>query len=289
MVALGLQFGWRTPEMYAASTRQQSYAFWEVLVFLLNSLLFVLVGLQFPAVIDGLERYTTAELVGYGALVSGVVIAGRMLWLIVVPYGHGPLNRILRGTYERAPWRERVLIGWSGMRGAVSLAAALSLPLQSGGEPFPGRDLILFLAVAVIFSTLILQGLTLPTLMRALGIGGDDGTAARAEYDARLQASRAALDALDRICSEERVPPRARERMRELYESRIERFSARLEDASGDGGHDLRSASYRQWRQELLGAERQTVIDLRNRGEITPEVMRRIERDLDLEEARVGG
>lgn len=289
VVALGLYFGWHSATLFSATARQQSYAFWEVLVFLLNSLLFILIGLQFPRIIEGLERYSTAELVGYAALISGVVIGLRLVWQAVVPHGNEPLNRLLGRSYTRAPWRERALIGWSGMRGGVSLAAALALPLEAGGAPFPGRDLILFLAFAVIFSTLILQGLTLPALIRAFRFEGEDERARRAEYEARLRAARVALETLDRICSEERVPARAQERMRELYESRIERWSARLEDVDGDGGHDERSAAFREWRRELLAAERQTVIDLRNRGEITPEILRRIERDLDLEEARVGG
>ena len=289
VVALGLYLGWQNPTALSASTRQLSYAFWEVLVFLLNSLLFVLIGLQFPQILDGLERFTAGELLGYAALISGVVIGLRLLWVALVPLGHGPLNRILLGDYTRAPWRERALVGWSGMRGAVSLAAALALPLEAGGAPFPGRDLILFLAFAVIFSTLILQGLTLPGMMRALSLASDPEPTRRAEFEARLEAARVALKTLDRICSEERVPPQARERMRELYENRIERWSARLDDADGDGRHDERSAAYREWRRELLDAERRTVIDLRDRGAITPEILRRIERDLDLEEARVGG
>lgn len=288
VVAIGVYYGWHAPVVLQPSTRQQSYAFWEILVFVLNSLLFILIGLQFPSILGALERYETPELLGYATLVSGVVVVTRLLWVAVVPLGHALLNRVLPGDYERAPWRERFLVGWSGMRGGVSLAAALALPLETGGEPFPGRDLILFLAFAVIFSTLVLQGLTLPALIRGFRLGREEEMLTQAEYEARLSAARAALEALDRICSEERVPARASERMREIYEARIERWSSRLEDVNGDS-HDERSAAYRAWRRELLSAERQTLIDLRNRGEITPEILRRIERDLDLEEARVGG
>jgi monovalent cation/hydrogen antiporter len=179
-----------------------------------------------------------------------------------------------------------VVIAWSGMRGAVSLAAALALPLEThAGAPFPDRDLILFLTFTVIFSTLVLQGLTLPAVIRALGVT-DDGSGDNEELKARLYATKAALARLDALAEEEWTRDETIERMRALYEYRKRRFAARAGKIEDDGYED-RSLAYQQMVLSVLAAEREALVELRNEGTISNEVMNRLIRDFDLEESRL--
>jgi CPA1 family monovalent cation:H+ antiporter len=183
--------------------------------------------------------------------------------------------------------RERLVIGWSGMRGGVSLAAALAVPLETdAGAPFPDRDLILFLTFAVIFVTLVLQGLTLKPLVKALDID-DDGTDESEEVTARLRAAEAALDRLEELADEDWVRDDTLDRTRRLYDYRRRRFSARV-DGSDEDGFEERSDAYKRLLREILAAEREELLALRNEGHISDEVRRRVERDLDLEESRLG-
>ena len=170
------------------------------------------------------------------------------------------------------------------------MAAALAVPLSTNtGDPFPGRDLILLLTFSVILATLVLQGLTLGPLIGALRLQGDDEAAKLVELKARLKAAHAALGKLEQLCADERVPLRSQEQMRELYEDRIRRYTAGLEAGGITEEYAGNSVAWRNWRRELLAAEREAIVSLRDEGAISPEVMRRIERDLDLEESRIGG
>jgi CPA1 family monovalent cation:H+ antiporter len=219
-----------------------------------------------------------------------VVVGVRFAWFFTTPYFHPVFDRLLHSRYLRAPWQERLVMSWSGMRGAVSLAAALAVPLTTqAGNPFPGRDLILFLTFTVILATLVLQGFTLGPLIGALRLEGDEGTGKLNELRARLKAAHAALGRLEQLCDNERVPPNAQERMREFYEERIRRYTAGLEAGGTTDEYAESSAAWRGWRRELITAEREAIVSLRDEGTISPEAMRRIERDLDLEESRIGG
>ncbi len=291
VVSYGLYQGWRAPRLFsAASTRLQSASFWSTTVFILESLLFVLVGLQFPVVLRGLDGTTVPEALLYAALVFGVVVGARLIWFFTVPYLHPVLDRVFRRSYPRGSWQERLVMSWSGMRGAVSLAAALAIPLTvEGGAAFPGRNLIVFLTFAVILATLVLQGLTLPLLIRSLRIKADDASATITELKARLVGAHAALARLEDLCTNEPVPPGSQEQMREYYEGRIRRYTAGVEAGGATAEYAQSAAYWRRWRMELFEAEREAVISMRDRGEISPEIMRRVERDLDLEEARFAG
>jgi CPA1 family monovalent cation:H+ antiporter len=172
------------------------------------------------------------------------------------------------------------------MRGAVSLAAALALPFTThAGDPFPGRDLVIFLAFCVILVTLVGQGLSLPGVIRLLGLETDDRTSREASK-ARIRAAEAALNRLDELAVEEWVRDDTAERMRGMYSFRISRFSARFDDGD-DGAIEERSAAYQRLRRELLEAEREALVELRRTGTIGDEVMGPILRDLDLEETRL--
>jgi CPA1 family monovalent cation:H+ antiporter len=173
------------------------------------------------------------------------------------------------------------------MRGAVSLAAALAIPLQTdAGAPFPDRELIIFLAYAVIVTTVVLQGLTLPPLIDAARVYDDEETVAEQEAQARAAAAQAALKRLDELAGEDWVREDTRDRMRSFYEFRKRRYEAQL-DEGDDGEIERGSLAYQQLRRKILEAERAEMIRLRNRGAITDDTMRKIERDLDLEDARL--
>jgi Na+/H+ antiporter len=291
VVSYGLYRGWRDPSLFPdASTRIQNISFWNMLVFLLESLLFVLVGQQLPAILEGLSEYSVAQVLIYAALVYATLVGARFFWFFTTPYLHPVFDRLLRNRYLRAPWQERLVMVWSGMRGAVSLAAALAVPLITDtGDAFPGRDLILFLTFSAILATLVLQGLTLGPLIGWLRLEGDEETETLAELKARLEGAHAALERLEQLRKEELVTPSAEERMREYNEERIRRYESGLQQGGTTQEYTESSSTWRNWRRELLAAEREAIISLRDRGEISPEVMRRVQRDLDLEESRIGG
>jgi monovalent cation/hydrogen antiporter len=285
-VTAGLYVGWRAPELASPSTRLLGFSFWEVLVYLLNAVLFVLVGLQLHPILTGVSGSSAAVLLGQAALVSAVVIAVRIVWGFSVPYLVRALDRRPAQRARRVGARERLVASWSGMRGAVSLAAALALPLEtSTGQPFPQRNLIIFVTFGVIFATLVLQGLSLPWLIRRLGLHRDDSEE-QEELRGRLRATDAALTRLEELAVQEWTRGDTVQRMRGLYQFRRRRLKARAGYLADDGVQD-RSLAYQRLVRELLEAQRREIVRLRNQGQISNEVMHRIERDLDLEDSRL--
>src|SRR5919201_6230537 len=207
-VSVGFYLGWRAPELSTPAMRMQGTAVWETLVFLMNALLFALVGLQLRPILDALSGQSTASLIGDAALVTATVMAVRLAWVYL-------LAGAVRG--RAAPWGQATVIGWTGMRGAVSLAAALAVPLSTdAGAPFPSRELIVFLAFCVILGTLVVQGLTLPAVIRMTRLE-EDTAPAREEAKARLLAADAALARLEELVAEDWVREDTAERLRGLY------------------------------------------------------------------------
>jgi CPA1 family monovalent cation:H+ antiporter len=279
-VTAGIYLGWHTPELTSSQVRVQGLAVWEIVHYLLNALLFVLVGLQLPVILDDLAGISSGELLFDALLVVATVIALRFAWVFAVM---AMPKWLLRGAQT---WRASVFISWAGMRGAVSLAAALALPLQTdAGAAFPGRPLIVFLTFAVILATLVGQGLTLPWLIRALGLE-DDGGEEREDAKARIKGAEAALARLEELVGEDWVREETAERLRGLYRFRGDRFRARF-DAGDDGMIEEQSRAYQRLRRELLAAERDAVVQLRRAGVISDDVMRRVARDLDYDELRL--
>ena len=279
-VTTGLYVGWRAPELASASTRLLGFSFWEVLVYLANAVLFILVGLQLRPILEGLGGTAVAVLIGQGALVSAVVVAVRLGWGFSVPYLVRLFDRRPSQVMRRVGAKERLLLGWSGMRGAVSLAAALALPLS-----FPLRNLILFLTFSVILATLVVQGLTLPALIQRLRFDQDDAEE-REELQARLAATHAAIDRLDELARADWTRDDTVERLHGLYDFRRRRLKARGGYLEDDGTED-RSLAYQRLVRELLQAQREAIVRLRNQGAISNDVMHRIERELDLEDSRL--
>jgi monovalent cation/hydrogen antiporter len=285
-VTIGLIVGNRSPGLSTAASRLRGYAFWEVLVFLLNALLFVLVGLQLPGILADQER-SAGELAGLALLVSLVVIVSRLVWINTVPYVIRALDRRPSQIARRVGWRQRLVVGWSGLRGAVSLAAALALPTD-----FPERDLLIFLTLAVIFATLVVQGLTLPPLIRLLDVH-DDGQGEREELHARKAAAQAAIEHLRALEGSDGVRPDTLERMIGLYEFRHRRLAQRAAAFHGrernddDEDLDQRSRTYQAMVRGVLDVQRRRVVELRDDGTISDEVMHALERELDLEDQRL--
>jgi CPA1 family monovalent cation:H+ antiporter len=264
VVTFGLWMGWHQHGAFSADTRLSAIAFWEVLTFGLNAALFLLLGLQFPALVDEVD----SSILGAALLVAATVVAVRLVAQFF------PMAR------TGDDWRQRLAIGWSGMRGAISLAAALSVPLAVGE-----RSQIVYVTTIVILVTLVGQGVTLPLLLRALRLEGERPWSPD-EAVARLEAAQAALDRLDEL-EEEGATEEQLRRMRELYRSRFRACQAVLGgETDGRPPPDPRLA-YGELRRDLIGVERDTLLSLRDQGRLRPEVLREIQRDLDLEEARL--
>ena len=279
-VTIGVYMGWHTPELTNERTRLTGDAFWEILVFLVNALVFGLVGLQLRSIVDLLSGTPMSTLVGYSLLVSATVILTRIVLLPVFTYVPRWAFRSIREHDPYPPWQYPAVISWAGIRGAVSLVAALALP-----SDFPHRPLIVFLTFGVIVATLMLQGLTLPWLIRVLDVS-DDGGAEREEAKARIRTDEAALARLEELLEEGTVHPKTAERLRGSLGFRRDRFRARFDDGD-DGAIEERSAAYQRVTRELLAAEHAALITLRNEGVIDDNVMQRVQRDLDLEAARL--
>lgn len=284
VVVAGLYLGWRSPEISSSHIRLLTYPVWEMVVFLLNGLIFVLIGLELPEVTGGLTGYSARDLCRLAVLVSVAVILVRIVWVFVAAYLPRAISQKIRKHDPYPGWRNVFVVAWTGMRGVDSLAAAMAVPfVVQDGSPFPGRNLILFLTFAVIFATLVGQGLTLPFIIRRLHVV-DDGVTDKEERIARVKANQAALAYVDE--SRGRVDPRVIERVRVEYEDRLRQLEAG--EGTDGAGHSHQSA-YHRLSLEALDVERRVILQLRNERVINDEVLRRIQRDIDLAVARSQG
>jgi CPA1 family monovalent cation:H+ antiporter len=281
-VTAGIYVGWQAPRIASPASRIRGFGMWEQLQFLLNAILFVLIGLQLPGVLDGLDRTQAWTLAGYALAVSLAVILARLIWQNTTVYIVRLLDRRESQRARRTTWRYRLVGGWAGMRGAVSLAAALALPGN-----FPHRDLVVFLTFAVIFATLVLQGLTLAPLIRRLGVIDDGSDERDEELTARLVATQAALSRIEELKGEDWTRPDTLERLEGAYNYRRRRLKARAGKTDDDGTYEHRSFAYQTVLREILEAQRAEIVRLRNEGTISNDVMHRIERELDLEDERL--
>jgi len=286
VVTAGLYLGRRMPEILTFRTRLQGGPVWDMVEFLLTGFVFILIGLQLPEVLRALSgnAIPIRQLVWYALVISLAVILIRILWVFPATYLPRLLFKTIRARDPYPSWRHVTIVAWTGMRGVVSLAAALALPLTiQDGSPFPGRDLILFLTFIVILATLVVQGLSLPPLIRWLGIK-DDGAAEKEEREARLKANQAALARLNEIAERDPAKADALQRLRIEYEDRIRQLES-YENAGTPRG--LFSSEYEHLSYEALRVERRIILQLRNTGVINDEVLRHIQRDIDLAEARL--
>jgi Na+/H+ antiporter len=271
-VVAGLYAGYRSPHSLDADVRLSAVAFWNALVFGLEITLFVLLGLQLPEIIDTLEESGSgvSGLLVPVAAIAVASIAARLAFVFA-----------MRGDAGETAG-ERFAVGWSGMRGAVSLAAALAVPLSVDGRPQ-----IIFLTFALILITIVGQGLSLPFIVRALKLEQPRRWSDE-EAVARMEAAQSALDRIDEMESEERADDKQLQRLRDLYRSRFRMCQAVLGGEDPDiAAREQRLADYGGLRRELIGIEREELLTLRGAGRLRHETLRQIERDLDLEEARI--
>lgn len=287
VVAAGLLIGWHAPTLFSTRTRMPAEAVWKMVVFFINAMAFLLIGLQLPGLIQRLHVYDTSFVVTSAIAVCTAAIAVRFLYIFTLTHGW----RIFwPSRAKRVPitaWQNIFLIGWTGMRGVVTLALALAIPFKlPGGETFPYRDLIIFLSVSVILATLVLQGISLPWLSSKLRLSFDPKRM-QEEWLARKRTAHSAIEVLNRLANEDGVHQPALERIRQHYEERIESL--------GDGPntpldphqrpsletHPLIQAENRIW-HEVLERERETLVRMRHEFTIDDDIMNELLREMDL-------
>ena len=284
----GLYYGREIPTVTSAETRITEEASWSTVLFIINGLVFTLIGLQMPAIMAGLENYSWGQLTFYGATVSFVVIAVRLIWMYPAAYLPRKLFPSIARKDPLPPWGVVTALGWAGMRGIVSLAAALSIPLTlPSGEPFPFRSLIIFLTYVVILVTLIVPATTLPWLVRRLGIK-DGGESRRDEAVARLALVEAVLREIDSLKRAAPFPVELLQTATRKHERRVQTLRSNLEPTAFSPLFDEDQALRRLIRI-LLQAERRELTSLRRQAVIHDEVFFQLSRELDIEEARLSG
>jgi monovalent cation/hydrogen antiporter len=290
-VVAGLYVSWNGISIISAATRLQGVFFWDVLVYLIEGIVFLMTGLQARTLIMGLGTYSLSALAGSAAVVSVVVILARFVWMFPATYlPRWLIPRIARED-PSPPWQWPFILGFTGVRGIVSLAAALAIPLtMDNGQPFPDRDLILFLTFAVILVTLVGQGLSLPAVIRMLGLakaGEREHQIDRAEeLLARREAIDSAIERLERLAAERALPEDLVERVRVRHRERLRHFIRSSEPEESD--QDLTGPSD-EIELLLIAAERERINELYREGTLKDEGRRQLERELDLREANLAG
>jgi CPA1 family monovalent cation:H+ antiporter len=286
VVVVGLFLGHRAWQVDFA-TRLQEEAVWKMVAFVLESAVFALIGLQLPYVVQGLGRYGVGEAAWYAAGVFAAVVVVRFVWVYPATFLPRRFSAHIREREPGVDWRAPLVVGWAGMRGVVSLAIAFSIPAVTAGEEFPARNLVLFLTFTTVIGTLVVQGLTLPPLIRSLKLPGRDRHAETlAEAQAQSEASRAAEERLDALLADERntLPGPLEQRLRTVLERRRNAVWERLgavNETTGETADD----TYRRLSREMIDAEREVFVKLRDERRIDDEMLRNLLRRLDLEEA----
>jgi monovalent cation/hydrogen antiporter len=287
VVAVGLYLGREAPKIVAPDTRLEASSMWDMTTFLLEGLIFILIGLDLPLVTGDLPAGSLGRFTVFGIVISAVAIVVRMVWMFPGAYLPRRFDE-WRGRHpDYPPWRHVLFVGWAGMRGADSLVIALALPLTTAaGRPFPGRSVIVFVTFIVILVTLVAQGLTLTPLIRWLGLH-DDGSGQDEETVARLQTAKAGLAKLDELVADEGELAAAARALRGRHIHRVHRFESRRRHTRHERDEAYIDA-WRKARSEMIAAERRELVRLRDDGTIADDVMRRVQRDLDLEQMLVG-
>jgi Na+/H+ antiporter len=284
-VACGLYVSWNGPLWISSATRLQGIFFWDLVIYLIEGLLFLLTGFEMRLLYEKSKAFPLDQILSVTALVAVIVIVARFAWVYPATYLPRLMSRSLRERDPSPPWQWAFILAFAGVRGAVSLAAALALPFAlANGEAFPYRDLILFVAFGVIVVTLVGLGLTLPLVVRFLGVADAGRDEHRAEHEAEIAARRTALEAalksLEKITEDRALSDEVVRLLRARHEIRAGQLPTSLDPDA----HDLSVAGTRLT-LELIAAERKFIHLLLRDGTITDEIRRRIERDLDLEEA----
>jgi monovalent cation/hydrogen antiporter len=286
-VVTGLYISWNGLRLISAATRLQGIFFWDFLIYMVEGMVFLITGLEARAVLSAVGGYSPSELMVSGLIVSAVVIVARFVWTYPAIYLPRWLVPSIRRKDPSPPWQVPFVLSFTGVRGIVSLAAALAIPLQiASGAGFPDRDLILFLTFFVILVTLVGQGLLLPALIRALGLANagrrEHQADAIEEFDARRRAVAAAAERLEQMAAARKLPEAVVAPLRAGLHDRLNNLEHRID---GDDSHRRLVELYDDVELSLIGAERQVVNDLYRDGKLKDEARRRIERELDLRES----
>jgi CPA1 family monovalent cation:H+ antiporter len=285
-VAAGLYVSWNGPRLIPAATRLQGIFFWDLIIYLIEGFVFLITGLQARTLIEKAHDFPVRELLVATAITAAIVIVARFIWVFPATYLPRWLIPAVGRRDPPPPWQQTFIVAFTGVRGVVSLAAALAIPLTiASGTPFPQRDLILFVAFGVIIVTLVGQGLMLPSVINWIGVGAHGKAEHRREQEAELAARNAAIRAsrrhLEKIAGERNLSPEIVRFLNARHDHR-----ERLIPDDLDGGlKAMREGN--DLRQELIEAERKFLYELLRDGKITDESRRRLERDLDLEEAAI--
>ncbi|MGW7086287.1 Na+/H+ antiporter [Streptomyces sp. NPDC054871] len=287
VVVVALFLGHRSWEV-DFETRLQEAAVWKVVAFILESAVFALIGLQLPLVLKGLGEYGGVQAAWYALGVFFFVVLVRFVWSYPATYLPRILSTRIRERESDMDWRRPLIVSWAGMRGVVSLAIAFSIPLvMDDGEPFPARNLVLFLTFTTVIGTLVVQGLSLPWLIRVLKLPGRDAQAETlAEAQAQNAASQAAERKVDELMRDERnrLPEPLQDRLRTVLERRRNSVWERLGQSNPVTGESA-DDTYRRLAREAIAAEREVFVKMRDERRIDDEMMRTLLRKLDLEEA----
>jgi len=282
VVATGLFLGRVGPRLVSPQTRLQALAMWDMLVFLLEGLIFILIGLYLPTSMEALKNHSLKTLLGDAAIISAVVVLVRLVGVFPAAYGLRFIARLFGARWPYPPWRHVAFIGWAGMWGGDSLVIALSLPLMTAaGAPFPARDLIIFITFAVILVTLVLQGFTFAGSIRLLGLRSD-GQDAEEESHARRVAAEAGLARLEELAREPDASGEHVALLRDQHGRRLHHLTVRDEQVLFPSKREY-FAVYRRLRSEMLDAERRAVIRLRDEGVIGDSILHALQLDFDLE------
>jgi Na+/H+ antiporter len=287
VVAGGLFLSFRSHEVFSYSTRLQAVSVWETLVFLLNGVVFIMIGLELPFIIKELGESSLFDAILYAVLISMVTIIVRILWVFPGAYLPRILNKKVRERETRPSWPSVFIVGWSGMRGVVSLASALAVPItMSNGQHFPQRNLILFITFVVILFTLVLQGLSLPWLIRVLKIEAPESEAHH-DHAIRLRLATVVVDLLERSYSEESASIDAFIRLKERYQRMADIANSRLQQDENAQQAGAFLPKYRKMLLEAVQARRAELTKMSRLKEFPDELIRKREAELDLEEARL--
>lgn len=284
LVTCGLFLSWNSSEIFTQQTRLQAYSTWDTVIFILNGIIFILIGLQLPGIWEEINNdYSTMQLIGYGAIVSAAVIIGRIIWVFPGAYVPRLLFKSIREKETGFSFKLTTIVAWAGMRGVVSLAAALALPLMiSGTQPFANRELIIFLTFCVIFSTLVIQGLTLRPLIEMLRIKVDDHDHVE-EQKVRIKIATSVIEHIEEnllLSLNEEVL----NQIKTKYEIRIQQLS---KDVNSQKMNPQQILQFYQIQHDLLQLERSNLVTLRRKSSVSDEILRKIEYELDLEEMRL--
>jgi monovalent cation/hydrogen antiporter len=286
-VTAGLYISWNGLRLISAATRLQGIFFWDFIIYVIEGMVFLLTGLQARPMLAGIRSFTLQEMVLSGVVVSLVVILTRFAWMFPATYLPRWLFASIRRRDPSPPWQFPFVLAFTGVRGIVSLAAALAIPLTTAdGQPFPHRDLVLLLSFIVVFITLVGQGLTLPSLVQALKLSETGRREQCEQYidelRARILAIEVVIERVRALASENRIPGDVAERLHVHYSNRLELIENRSIE---DEAHQQQVRLADEIELLLLGEEREAINDLYGRGRLKDETRRRIERELDLREA----